>query len=102
MEQHRRNGQSWESLVGRLHKTWFACGFGSAPAMATGRRELWAAYRGAGVIMQMADFAERNGGALNSSFDARFLSALRADAIRVRLAVLRAVTRLPGTRHLQR
>jgi hypothetical protein len=48
--------------------------------------------------MEMADFAERNGDAVESSFDASFLNTLRADAIQVRIAVLKAVARLPGTR----
>jgi hypothetical protein len=96
-EQHRRNHQSWESLVGRLHQAWFAGGSCSV-AIAAGRRELWAAYCDAGVIMEMADFAERNGDAVESSFDASFLNTLRADAIQVRIAVLKAVARLPGTR----
>jgi len=101
-EQQRRNQQSWESLVGRLHQAWHAGGSGSGAAIATGRRELWAAYRDAGVIMQMADFAERNSGGLDPSlelsFDPSFLKALRADAIQVRLAVLKAVARPWSTR----
>jgi hypothetical protein len=96
-EQRRRNHQSWESLVGRLHQAWHARGSGGSAA-AIARRELWAAYRDAGIIMQMADIAERNGDTLDPSFDASFLDALRADAIQVRLAVLRAVARRPGTR----
>ena len=101
-EQRRRNHQSWESLVGRLHHAWHAGGPGSGAAIATGWRNLWAAYRDAGLIMQMADVVERDSGSpdtsLEPSFDPSFLKAIRADAIQVRLAVLKAVACLRSTR----
>jgi hypothetical protein len=88
---HRRNQVSWESLSSRIDRTWLAPALhsgGSARVAAPGadgpRR--WSAFRTAGVLMQMADYADRNGCAVDPSV----LAALRADAIRMRVASLRS------------
>jgi hypothetical protein len=47
-------------------------------------RELWAMFQNAGVLMQMIQYAERNGGRT----DPRFLAELRNDAMRIRFGVL--------------
>lgn len=88
----RRNEQSWESLAGRLNPAWNMPGAVNIGAMVVSRRKLLAVYREAGVIMAMADFAERNG----TASDPSFLAALRADTLQLRLAVLKVIARRPN------
>jgi hypothetical protein len=89
---HRRNQLSWDSLSSRLHPAWastrYAAPFG---AIAADRSALWSAFRDAGVLMQMADYADRNGVAVDRSV----VASMRADAIRIRFAVLQSFLRQP-------
>src|SRR6266536_1331174 len=74
---HHRNMQSWESLVARLHPKWSV----------GGERRLWGMFREAGVMLEMADYAERNG----TSVDLAIVNTLRRDALRIRIDVLKAL-----------
>ena len=86
---HRRNQLSWESMSSRIDQAWMAPafasgGFARVATPAADRSARWSAIRTAGVLMQMADYADRNGCAVDPSV----LACLRADAIRMRVAAL--------------
>ena len=82
---HRCNQLAWQSLSSRIDQAWLA------PALASCGSARWSAFRSAGVLMQMADYADRNGGAVDPSV----LASLRADAIRIRVAALHSHVRRP-------
>ncbi len=97
----RRNAQSWESLIARLQTGWsgrqlsehflWKEGLSSTPdetwVQIQGTRGLWAMYKNAGVMLQMADFAARHA----DSVDPELLQALRSDAVQIRLCTLRTI-----------
>jgi hypothetical protein len=97
----RRNKQSWESLIARLQTGWsgrqlsehflWKEGVNATPdetwVHIQGTRGLWAMYKNAGIMLQMADFAARHGEAV----DPELLQALRSDAIQVRLCTLKTI-----------
>lgn len=94
----RRNRQSWESLIARLQKGWsgrqlsehflWKEGLSSTPdetwVHIQGTRGLWAMYKNAGIMLQMADYAARHA----DSVDPELLRTLRSDAMQVRLCAL--------------
>lgn len=97
---HRRNGQSWESLIARLqhdcnareltnHFLWRE-GLSATPdetwERIRGPHGLWAMYRNAGIMLEMADFAARNG-----EVDPELLQTLRTDATQVRMCAIQAL-----------
>lgn len=96
----RRNRQSWESMLARLRRNWHDCaisahfpwkeGLSVSPdenwKCIHGVRGLWAMYRNAGVMLELANFAARHVGA-----DPAVLNTLREDAIQIRLAALQAI-----------
>ena len=94
---HRRNGQSWESLIARLqqdcnvrelseHFLWKE-GLSATPDEAWerlgGPRGLLAMRRNAGIMMEIAEFAARN-----SQVDPVLLETLRSDAMQIRMCTL--------------
>lgn len=95
-----RNHQSWESLLAKLRRGWNACelsehfpwkeGLSASPeqiwARMRGVRGLWAMYRNAGTMLELADFAARHAGV-----DPELLTTLRSDATQIRLCVLKAL-----------
>lgn len=97
----RRNAQSWESLLGQLRPDWSArelCdnflwkeGINATTDDAWQRMEgpkgLWVMFQNAGVMLQMADFAAKHGGAI----DPVTLATLRSDAMQIRLCVMMAL-----------
>lgn len=97
----RRNSQSWDSLIARLRQDWSARelsqqflwkeGLTATPENAWQRMEgpqgLWAMYQNAGVMQEMADFAQRN----CSDVDRLLIETLHSDAIQIRLLVLLAL-----------
>jgi len=101
--QHRRNTQSWDSLLARLRPGWNArvlCEMVSAedahkPTLREkwtrirGADSLWAMYRNAGVMMEMADYAARN----SDSVAPEILRSLRSDAMRIRILILQFVVK---------
>jgi hypothetical protein len=98
---HRRNARSWDSLTARIGSGTIARVFvaGGSEAMKAGaidedlgskiasRRGLWAVYKGAGVALEMADYAERS----RSSIDPALLDSVRNDAMRSRVLALKAL-----------
>jgi hypothetical protein len=97
----RRNAQSWDSLLARLqpdlsarafsdHSLWQE-GLCATPEDVWQRLEgpkgLCAIYKNTGVMLEMADYAARNGG----SVDRELLSALISDAMHIRVCVLIAL-----------
>jgi hypothetical protein len=94
----RRNEQTWDSLLSKLRTDWSAheiCdhflwkeGLNATPADAWTRMEgpkgLWVMYQNAKVMMEMADFAVRNG----ADVDRLVLETLRSDAMQIRVCVL--------------
>jgi hypothetical protein len=93
---HRRNQVSWQSLSSRLQPSWISeampvSSSARVAVLASDRSARWSAFRDAGILMQMADYADRNGIAVDPSV----LASLRADAIRMRFAVLRPFVRRP-------
>jgi hypothetical protein len=76
-ELHRRNHRSWQAIVECLSP-----GLGDTD----GR---WTRFRDAGVMMQMTDFAERNG-----FIDATYLREFRSAALGIRFAALKALIRI--------
>jgi hypothetical protein len=97
---HRRNGQSWESLIARLqhdcnarelteHFLWRE-GLTATPEEAweriQGPKGLRSMYRNAGIMLEMADFAARNG-----DVDPELLKTLRSDATQIRMCVVQAL-----------
>lgn len=97
---HRRNGQSWESLIARLqhgfnarelseHFLWKE-GLSATPEdtweRIKGPRGLWAMYKNAQVMLEMASFAAQHG-----DVNPMTLEALRSDAMQIRTCVLKAI-----------
>jgi hypothetical protein len=95
---HRRNNRTWESLIARLRHDWNARelsdrfpwkeGLGASPdeiwTRIGGARGLRAMYENATVMLEMANFAARNG-----EVDAELLANLHADATAIRFSVMR-------------
>ena len=96
----RRNRQSWEGMLARMQHGWNASelsehfpwkeGLNASPdetwTRIGGARGLWAMYRNAGIMLELADFAARHVGA-----DSALLETLRSDATQIRLAALQAL-----------
>jgi hypothetical protein len=99
----QRNEQSWDSLLARLRPDWSARelsdqflwkeGLNATPDDAWRRMEgpkgLWVMYKNAQVMLEMADFAARNG----ADVDRLLLETLRSDAMQIRLCVLTGLTK---------
>lgn len=97
---HRRSHQSWEAMLVRLHHGWNASelsahfpwkeGLNASPdetwERIHGIRGLWAMYRNAGIMLELADFAARCTGA-----DPALLQTLHTDATQIRLRALQAM-----------
>lgn len=97
----RRSRQSWESLVARLRPDWSARelseqflwkeGLSATPDDAwqrmEGPRGLWVMHQNSRVMLEMADFAARNG----QNVDMVLVETLRSDAMQIRVCVLMAL-----------
>jgi len=97
----RRNAQSWESLLARLSPEWSARelsdqflwkeGLNATPEDVWQRMEgpkgLWAMYQNARVMLEMADYAVRNG----DNVDPLLIETLHSDAMQIRVCVLSAL-----------
>jgi hypothetical protein len=97
----RRNAQTWKSLLARLRPDWSARelsshflwqeGLDATPEDAWQRMEgpkgLWVIYQNARVMLEMANYADRNG----EGVDRLLLETLRSDAMQIRLCVLMAL-----------
>jgi hypothetical protein len=97
----RRNIQSWEALVARLQPCWSGRelsehflareGLSVSPEeiwdRMHGAQGLWAMYRNAGVMLEMAHYAARN----SASFDSELLASVRSDLVQIRVGALMAL-----------
>jgi hypothetical protein len=98
-----RNTQTWGSLVARLRPDWNSREL-SDPALWTdgasatpeqkwermhGARGLVAMFQNAGVMLEMADYAERN----SDTISRELLASLRSDALQIRISALDALAR---------
>ena len=97
----RRNAQTWDSLLARLRPDWSARelsdhflwkeGLSATPEDAWKRMEgpkgLWVMYQNARVMLEMADYADRN----CEGVDRLLLETLRSDAMQIRVCVLMAL-----------
>jgi len=87
VELRRRNQREWPAIVRRLSPAWNAAG---SAMISSGPDRLWAMYRDAGALMELADYAERS----DPYLDDRAIQELRGDALRIRFNALKAfVTR---------
>jgi hypothetical protein len=91
---HRRNAQSWESLMAQLRLDWSAreLSDGAAETNTTpeaawqrmeGPKGLCVMYQNAKVMLEMADYAARN----SEAVDRKLLETLRSDAMHIRVYV---------------
>ena len=97
----RRNSQSWESLLARLRPDWSArevCdhflweeGMSATADDAWQRMEgpkgLWVMYQNARVMLEMADYADRN----CKGVDRLLVQTIHSDAMQIRVCVLMAL-----------
>jgi hypothetical protein len=104
----QRNARRWDAMVAKLRFNFSMCRSSADLAAemdryftseeiarraqtAHGRRTM---FREAGVMLEMADYAERNGSAEVASLVAR----LRSHAIAIRMGTATSLVRLKGTR----
>ncbi len=104
---HRRNAQSWDSLLARLRPDWdvrelIDDSFTDQRPNASLKEKLkrilhahglWTMFKNASVMMEMADFAARNSDLL----DPELLAVLRKDAMQIRLLVLEVIGKFAFT-----
>lgn len=97
----RRNKRSWESLIARLQTGWsgrslsehflWKEGVSSTPdetwVHIQGKRGLWAMFKNAGIMLQMADYAGRHA----ENVDPELLRTLRSDAVQLRMCALMTI-----------
>jgi len=85
-ELHARNRRSWDEIVSRLSPAWKCADLlqpGDTTLLAAAR--LWTVFRDAGVMMELADYADRDGR------DSGSVQELRFTALSLRFAALRAL-----------
>jgi hypothetical protein len=101
----RRNLQSWDNLLCQLRSDWSARdlsdqflwkeGLNATTEdiwqRLNGPHGLWAMYQNARVLLEMADYANRNMLPGAEPIDPMVLEALRSDAMQIRLCVLMAL-----------
>jgi hypothetical protein len=105
---HRRNARRWDAMVAKLRFS-FSSGESSADLAAEmdryftgeeiakraqtihGRRTM---FREAGVMLEMADYAERNGGAEAASL----VASLRSHALAIRMGTAKSLLEFKKTR----
>jgi hypothetical protein len=97
---HRRNHATWESLASQLH--FFSAADGHLPSTRaevlleaaengqTSRdpHSLWMHFNHARVVLEMADFADRNSAPGPNFVDPILLASVRLDAMQIRLSAL--------------
>jgi hypothetical protein len=101
VKMHRRNRQTWEFLMTKLQPNWsgkalsehflWKEGLTSDPEQTwehiQGARGLWAMFKNAGILQQMAEYAARN----CDTIDTILLETLRSDAAQIRICTLNAL-----------
>ena len=93
-QMHLRNHRSWEAISARMSPECRLAWTTTAPARAEALDAIWikspwAAFRDAGLLMEMADYAERN----SLSEDSARMQTVRASALQLRLAATGAMIR---------
>ncbi len=97
----RRNGQTWESLLAKLQPNWSGRGLSehflwkeglTASPEETweriqGARGLWAMFKNAGILQQMAEYASRH----CDTIDPILIESLRSDAAQIRICAITAL-----------
>jgi hypothetical protein len=101
-QQMKRRGRSWNEIVshlrdhdwgieeiaeGYLYKTGIRATTEDIWQRITGCRGLWAMYKNAPVLVELADYAAEHG----DGIETELLEGLRSDAFQIRLLVLRAL-----------
>src|SRR5690348_14032252 len=92
IEMHRRNHRSWPTIVARMSPecrvAWSATASSQSAAVKfVGAKSAWAALRDDGVLMEMADYEERN--AIQP--DVVHVQSVRISAIELRFAAAGAI-----------
>jgi len=101
MNVRRRNSQTWETLLARLRPDWSARelsdqflwkeGLTSTPedtwTRMEGPRGLWVMFQNAKIMLEMADYANKN----CENIDRVLVETLRSDAMQIRVCVLMAL-----------
>jgi hypothetical protein len=82
-ELRRRNRRSWQEIVSRLSPA-SACLRTDEPIDTA---DLWTVFRDAGVMMELADYAQRHG----QDFEASSIQELRMTALFLRISAVRAL-----------
>ncbi len=104
---HRRNCQTWETMLARLRPEWSARelsdhflwqeGLSTTPEDAWQRMEgpkgLWVMYQNARVMLEMADFAAKQ----CEGVDRLLVETLHSDAMQIRVCVLMALAQYAFT-----
>ena len=93
-QMHRRNSRSWEGMLARMSAEcrlqWSAAPSARAEALdAIWMKDPRAAFRESGVLLEMADYAERNALAC----DQARMEMVRAAGLELRAAATRAMIR---------
>jgi hypothetical protein len=83
VEMRRRLCRSWQAIASRLSPTCFHTESTAASLGAMARVR----YRDAGVMMEIADYAERNA----RNLDHILIEELRSDALKIRIGILRTL-----------
>ena len=96
----KRNRASWEQIVSRLNSDWNArllsvperSEYSQTGMLARGQRvvtagRLWAMFSNAGVLVELADYAARNG----AREDQAIVDAVRTEATLIRLNILSCI-----------
>jgi hypothetical protein len=98
----RRNTQSWDSLLAKLSPQWSARvlsdhflwkeGLDTTTdeiwQRLEGPKGLWAIFKNAGVMLELADYADKH----SDGVDRLLLETLRSDAMQIRVCVLLALS----------
>jgi len=89
MAVRRRNAQTWDSLLARLRPDWSARELSDhfLWRRMEGPKGLLVMYQNARVMLEMADFADKN----SKGMDRLLLETLRSDAMQIRVCVLMAL-----------
>lgn len=85
----RRGRESWEHLIGQRGFDWTAGDLAHDDPHASTARGVWIRFRRAGIVLRMADYADRNGRAETNPAFASQLSKLRRNAMQIRVSILR-------------
>jgi hypothetical protein len=96
-QMRRRSLQSWETIVARVGSGFGDLSFqeptisGHSHQRKRTSRNLWALFVRAGVVLELADYAERN--SAPAILDPVLIASLRRDAMQIRISALIGIAR---------